>query len=175
MMNLAKVGAVAVGVAVGAMASIASAATVSFTESISVDETYGQSTTIVSGNDLSFEFTALEDLEVQTISLSATGGSAGADLNNIRFGFMMPPTQSLTVFPSGSSAAGIGFLPGGTFTAGQTFQIFVDEAVDGGNANDVQFTLSFETVAPSPVPLPASGALLLAAMGAGALLRRRRG
>lgn len=117
-----------------------------------------------------FTFTALERLNVSSISLAGTGIGA-ANLGAVRFGFTDSKTSSfgvngtVTSFPGGSSSA-TAFLPGGTMDAGDVFTIFWS----GGLTSPVGVTASFFT---TPVPVPAALPLLVGGLAALALVRRK--
>jgi len=129
------------------------------------------------GDDVKFTYTALEELLITGISLSATAAlEAFADpLATVQFGFAFPATEDFSmIVPSGTTAAGLGNLEpadipfsGASMVAGDMFDIFVSN----NSAENVVMTV---TVATAPVPLPASVLLMLAGLGALPIVSRRK-
>lgn len=133
---------------------------------------YTQVGTLVPGGTLTFMFEVAEDLDIDFFSISATGTNAGNDLQNVRFDYDVVTDDTFdTIQVAGNAAAGFDFVPGfGPYTAGDMFSFTFKDGI----RDDVGITLSFETIAPSAVPVPAAGGLLGAALiGAGIAARRR--
>ncbi len=129
-------------------------------------------------------FTATDNITVPTFSITGNGLSNGADLANVRFELLV----------NGSSVGGVGsfdpvntsgvagdntsngaeFFPGSatTIMANQVFGIRFFEAPGTNIASDVLVDVTFNTIA--PIPLPAAAPLLLAGLGGMAFVARRR-
>ena len=139
---------------------------------IGPDESYTEVGTLAPGGTLVFSFEVVEDLDIDTFSVSATGTNSGDDIRNVTFAYDSVTGDTFdNVFSVGKVGAGFDFVPGfGPYAAGDTFSFtFTDGIVD-----NVGITLSFETVIPAAIPVPAAGGmLLLALLGAGAVARRR--
>lgn len=130
-----------------------------FAEVISPDET------------LEFRFEVSEDLMIANYSVSGTGTNTGVDLETITFGFSQPTSDGFDVIQvQGNAAAGIGFLEGRTWRAGDMFSIFVEDGI----RNDVGITLSFATESIAPIPLPATALMLAPVLLGGGLVAMRR-
>ena len=155
-----------------ALPAAAGASTVTYTTDLVVGQVVSEATVIYPGDEIQYTYNVLEDLDILSFSLSATGNSSGGDVADITFGFTSPGTNGYTTITVvGTSAFGGGFLPGLQLSAGDTFSIFYGDGI----INPVAVTLSFLTVAPAPIPIPASGILLGAALlGAVAFAARRR-
>jgi hypothetical protein len=154
------------------MPALANAAAIVFNETVSADENYSFAAVIAPGDSLEWSFTVLEDLVIETFSVSGTGTDAGDDLAAVTFGMFQPTTGTyLMIETIGNVAAGLGFIDGASFLAGDMFSIFFDDGVD----NDVAVTLSFGTQV-AAIPLPATGLLLAPFLLAGGVagLRRRK-
>lgn len=164
--------------AVAAFVAPVTASAATFNEDLNVGVSYSFAQVVSPGGSFNYVFNVLDDIEISAFSISATGtGSTAAiaenDVRDIRFGFSLPATNLFSVVQSmGTTAAGFGFLPGGSFSAGDTFSIFFVDGI----VNDVGLTLSFLTEAPAPVPLPAAGLMLAPVLIAGgvAAVRRRK-
>ena len=125
--------------------------------------------------ELVFEFEVAEPLDIDSFAISATGTNSGADLAAIRFDYEGSAGNTIaTLGGFGSTAFGGASVPAfGPYDTGDviTFRFY------GGTTNIVRFTISFDTLATvSPVPLPAAGGMLAAALlaaGAGSVGRRR--
>lgn len=153
------------------MPALANAATVVSTNNIFADESYSFAGVILPGEIIEFRFFVMEDLQIDDFSLSGTGTDAEEDLLAITFGRFNPPTQGFSEIQNiGSVSAGLGFLDGETFQSGDAFSIFVEDGID----NDVAVTVSFEADSISPIPLPASGLLMLPFLLGGAYAGWRR-
>jgi len=148
----------------------AHAATV-FTSAISAGQFVSEAAVLRRGGLIEFRYNVLEDLNIQSFAVSATGNKSGIDVANIRFGFTNPGTNMFTtVLMTGTSSFGGGFLSGLTLTAGDQFSIFFNDGI----RSKVALTLSFLTKMPSQVPLPAPAILLMAALaGLGAFAKRK--
>ena len=148
------------------------AATILFTNSIGAGQSFTGATDINPGDDVEFRFNVLQNINIGSFAFSATGNNAGADVADIKFGLVMPLTGAFTtIITSGTSAAGLGFLPGASFMMGDMFSIFFEDGV----TNAVGVTVSFRTEL-AAVPLPATALLLgpFLLAGAGAVIRRRK-
>ena len=149
----------------------ATAASILVVNPITAGETYTWTSVINPGDGLEFRFNVLEDLDLASFSLAATGNNGGSDVADIRFGFAMPLDGVFTtIIASGTSAAGLGFLPGASFMMGDVFSIFFEDGI----TDEVGVSVSFRTDV-AAVPLPAT-ALLLGPflLGGGFAAARRR-
>lgn len=156
-----------------AIPALAGAASVTFSEQIAANQNYSFAKVISPGDAIEFRFTALDDFKIVSFSVSGTGTNTEDDVRDIRFGLTEPTSNAFTTVSSvGSSAAGFGFLPGMTYAMGDVFSVFFTDGI----TNDVGLTLSFDTTAVAPIPLPAAGLLLgpVLLAGAAAALRRRK-
>ena len=153
-----------------ALPAAAGASTV-YTSDLYAGDFITEATVISPGQEIEFSYNVMEDLNIASFALSASGNSAGADIGEITFGFTSPgDTHYTTIVSIGSSTFGGGFLPGVQLSAGDTLSIYFTDGI----AHPVSVTLSFLTTAPAPVPLPASGLLLAAAvLGMGAYASRK--
>lgn len=153
-----------------AMPALANSAVIVFNNTLTADQSYTYAGVIQPGDQLEYRFTVLENLRIPTFSMSATGNNAEEDVADIRFGFMEPLTGLFTTIQSiGSVAAGVGFLNGSVFAAGEMFAVIFSDGI----TNDVSVTLSFGTEV-SAVPLPATGLLLAPFLFAGGVAGWRR-
>lgn len=129
----------------------------------------GLNTRLQPGQEFTLPFSPTENVLVN-FALSVTGRVS--DLSKLTFGFSDAVTSTFTITPNGGVGAGTGFLSG-------TFASDFLLSVSGANiAKAVNLTIDWEAAAPAPVPLPAAGLLLGAAllgMGGVAAKRRRRG
>ena len=119
----------------------------------------------------SFTFTATQRAVVSFIALAATGVSSGADIQNVRFGYNSPPSQSFSapvVLPGGSAFA-TGSLIGFTINKGSSFSVYFSEVQQ--LMKTVGVTGSFTVAA---VPIPASLPIFASALALLGLARRRR-
>ena len=155
-----------------ALPAAAGASTITYTSDLVVGQFVSEATVINPGEEIQYTYNVTEDLVIDQFSLSATGNSGGADVADITFGFTSPGTSGYTTIVTvGTSSAGLGFLPGLELAAGDTFSIYYGDGID----HPVSVTLSFLTLAPAPIPVPASGILLGAALlGMGAYATRKR-
>lgn len=159
-----------------ALPMTASAAVVSIdvAENIDADETYSYSYTLAPGDQTSFnfEFTALNDLEIATFSVSSTG-TLLADIQSLRYGTVTPPATPLTTFGGDGGAGSLDFFAGTTMDMNDVFQLYIS----GDVTNATSITLSFGTATsstPLPTPLPAAGLLLGTALVGGGLMSRKK-
>lgn len=169
-MNLGLFRSVAAAGAITLAATGASAITV--TEDLVANTQYTFAQNLAVGGEVVFEFTALEALNIPVFALSASGNNGGIDVGDITFGFTRPTTDTfdiVTVF--GPSASGLDSLPGLSLSASESIEIIFNDGI----AFDASITVSFTTTEIAPVPVPAAGGLLAAALfGAGWVARRRR-
>lgn len=149
---------------------VASAATILVTDSINAAETYTKTSVINPGDDVEFRFNVLQNLTISSFALAATGNNSGLDVADIRFGFAIPVNGMFTtIITSGTSAAGLGFLPGASFVIGDVFSIFFEDGI----TDEVGVTVSFRTDV-AAVPLPATALLLGPFLLAGGIAGARR-
>ena len=111
------------------------------------------------------QFVATKALRISDIALSATG--TAANIGKVRFG-LTPATMTTfsTIVPAGRQAFGGARLPGGTLARGDAFTIYWAETIDA----PVSIAAAFAT---SAIPLPAALPLLVGALGALGLARRK--
>lgn len=121
---------------------------------------------------LDFSFDVQEALDIETISIAATGTNGGLDLGAVTFSYNGGPSQSFgTINNFGGVGAAFSFIPGGgPFAAGDTVTIsFLD-----GIVRKVGVTVSFDTAEIAPIPLPAAGLMLLTVLAGGTAVARRK-
>ena len=154
-----------------ALSAAAGASTVTYNSDLSAGQNVTEAAVLMPGDEILFSYNVMDDLNIASFALSASGNSAGADIGNITFGFTSPgDTHYTTIVSIGSSTFGGGFLPGVQLSAGDTLSIYFTDGI----AHPVSVTLSFLTTAPAPVPLPASGVLLaVALLGMGVYASRK--
>lgn len=154
------------------LAPTANAATVTYSTDLAVGSIINEAQVILPGEELEFQYTALEDLNIVSFSLSGTGNSMGGDVEDITFGFTSPGTNPFTtIMLSGNTAFGGGFLDGFSLMAGEVFSIFFSDGI----TNPVPITLSFQADPPLAIPVPASGLFLGSALvGFGLFASRKR-
>jgi len=149
----------------------AGASTVTYTSDLYADDYITEATVLNPGDEIEFTYNVMEDLDIASFALAASGNNAGADIGAITFGFASPgDTHYTTIVSIGSSTFGGGFLPGVQLSAGDTLSIYFNDGIE----HPVSVTLSFLTTAPAPIPLPASGVLLaVALLGMGVYASRK--
>jgi len=154
----------------GVAAALALAPLSAAAVTINAGQAYTFNDTLAVGGQVVFDFQVAEDLNVDVFSLSASGNNAGVDVGNVEFSYDTVTGDTFNqVFVFGQSASAVDFVPSfGPWSAGESFAFTFDDGIKF----PVSVTLSFTTIA--PVPLPASGLMLLGAMGGAAALRRRK-
>lgn len=154
------------GIGIGASPA---AVDVSIGDDVTLIGTFDPSVTPVE-TQVNFTFTALEDLIVTGLSLTANGAAVDISAFTIE---TTPPLVGDTMFsvisPSASNAVGFAFYDEFSVLAGEDIVLNVNIA--GGVANGASVTLQFDTIA--PVPLPAALPLMLGAVGGLFALRRK--
>jgi len=137
---------------------------------ITAGNAYTFNDTIAPGGQVVFDFEVGDDLDVDVFALSASGNNGGDDVANVTFAYSTVTGDTFSqVFVFGSSAAAVDSVPSfGPWSAGDSFSFTFDDGID----LPVSLTLSFTTIA--PVPVPASGLMLLGAVAGAAALRRRK-
>lgn len=164
---------VLVAAAVMMLPFAAHAATITYTSNLTSGQFVSEARVIQPGDSLEFQYNVLENLIIGSFAVSATGNDAGGDVVDIRFGFTSPATNGFTTITTvGTSSFGGGFLPALVLSAGDVFSVFFEDGI----TNAVSIGLSFESSAPSAVPLPATGALfggLMALFGLIAMRKRK--
>lgn len=171
-MNMKMIATAAV-LALGSMATSASALTILSKNGFYSDGVQG----LVTGNSISFDFQASEDLRVlDFLSVTGNGGNGGNDIAKAQFGYtgatitdVMRHFAASEITVNGATATGQASLDGFVLSAGDTFS--VDFAYDPGGTFTIDMDFSFVTAA---VPVPAAGFLLLGGLGGLAALRRRK-
>lgn len=120
-----------------------------------------------------FTFTALERLKVNNITVVGVGSSGGLDLAKIGYTLSAPMMtgglDTVVAVPFTLTRIGFSTFTGGYFSAGQSFTIAFNAI--SPVTNNVNLSVDMLT---SPVPVPAAGLMLLAALGGAAALRRRQ-
>ena len=120
-----------------------------------------------------FTFTPTERVSIDSIALGGFGDSVMTDLRRLSYTLSSPATTgrlnvaappSPLVFAFGAAA-----VAGGTFEAGETFTLTFSARQP--TALPLTVFAAFNTAA---VPIPASGLMLLAALGGMAAMRRRK-
>ena len=126
------------------------------------------------GDTLVIQYTALDIFDIEEFSITANGLSAGSDIRSLTFDYAingMTVAAGLTfndVRVSRGTANSTEFLPGyDRLTAGDVFTL----TFLGTTVRPVALTVVFETI---PVPVPAAGGLLAAALLGGMAAGRRR-
>ena len=175
MLNFIK--GTALALAFGLTAGAASAAVLLIDPVVSEGDDELAFGTVFNGDPAEFEYTADGDIKINEFSLTANGfSSTGQNIKNLTIE-VVSPTGSVTQFAfdpvnSGATLSNSEEIFGGfNVLDGQTFAINVFVTGPGANNLPVALTLAFQAVA---VPLPASGLLLLGALGAAAAVRRRK-
>lgn len=109
-------------------------------------------------------------VQIGQTSFTGIGFNNGADLALVRFGFGTPPGTSFASYDFNlGSTSGLGVLP--SFTTSSPFTIYIET---GATAFSTFVGYGFSVTALPAVPVPASGGLLLLAVGGIAALRRRK-
>lgn len=147
--------------------------------SLAVGDFFTGSANIAGGESITYNFDVTETILVSNFAAAGTGHDSGNDLMNIRFGYALAgATDAATIpysqiFEFGSVAAAVGSISGQRFDAGDNFFFTFANLGDATDANRdlVGTTVSFDV---APIPVPAAGFLLLGALGAGALMGRRK-
>ena len=124
---------------------------------------------LAKGDTAQYVYTAIERLRFSEIALSGTDGKSGNALKTIKFGSNFPPSMGFPtiVVIAGTTAFGGGSLPGGILNAGESLTIYWEN----GTVGQVPVTASFNT---TEVPLPAALPLLVGAVAALGIARRRK-
>lgn len=124
-----------------------------------------------------FDFVAGQDLTIPGFSLAAVGNSGGADIDKIMVSFVPENGKSTLLTSSGKigdTAWGGGTMLGFSVNEGDSWSILFQVANGQSVKRDVGVELAFLPEAVAPVPLPAAGVLLLAAVAAGGVVGRRK-
>lgn len=137
------------------------------------------SANLYAGEEITYTFDVLDTLTIQRFAVAGTGFDSGSDLMNVRFGYGLAGESDVAtspyeqIFEYGSVASAVGSINGQTFSAGDSFFFSFANNGDGTDANNdlVGTTVSFDV---APIPVPAAGFLLLGALGAGAVVGRRK-
>lgn len=167
-----------------ALGTAASAATLSGNANntdfeLGLGDFFTGSANISAGENITYNFDVLDTLVIRNFAVAGTGFDSGADLMNVRFGYGLTgetdvaTTPYSQIFEFGTVASAIGSIDGQTFSEGDSFFFTFANNGDGTDANQdlVGTTVSFDV---APIPVPAAGFLLLGALGAGALVGRRK-
>ena len=175
------------GAALFALANAASAVTLEGNADLTdfdlfLGDNFVGSANISAGEEVTYTFDVLDDLTIRQFAVSGSGFDSGADLVNVRYGFGydigtedgVADNSYDQIFEYGTVASAVGSITGQTFEAGDFFFFsFLNTGDPSDAANDtVGTTVAFDTVA--PIPVPAAGFLLLGALGAGAVVGRRK-
>ena len=154
-----------------ALPAAAGASTVTYNSDLSAGQNVTEAAVLMPGDEILFSYNVMDDLNIASFALSASGNTADADIGHITFAFTSSgDTHYPTIVSIGTSTFGGGFLPGVQLSAGDTLSIYFTDGI----AHPVSVTLSFLTTAPAPVPLPASGVLLaVALLGMGVYASRK--
>ncbi len=145
---------------------------------IFADQPYTFGTVLSNQFSTAFSFEVAEDLDIASFVVNATDTNGGSDIISTTFSYNVVSGATFdTVFSSsgtlgdpGATGTGFSFIPGwGGYATGDVINFAFNAAV----VDDVSLGLSFQTTQPTSVPIPATGALLLTALGAVALRKRR--
>ena len=145
---------------------------------LSLMDNFVGSVNISAGEDITYTFDVLDDLTIRQFAVSGSGFDAGADLMNVRYGYGQTAgdvvdRQYDQIFEYRTVASAVGSVTGQSFEAGETFFFtFLNTGDPSDPANETEgTTVSFDV---APISVPAAGFLLLGALGAGALVGRRK-
>lgn len=132
-------------------------------------DTYGVETFSLGANQKkTLEFTPSAPLSVAFV-IAATSKTVG-DLGTVKFGTTYSAEDSLWTWTTPGLAHGFGDID--FSSVDDMFSFFVST---GETKNPIGFTVSWTTESPAPVPLPAAGLLLGAALlGMGGVAAKRR-
>ncbi|MDH2328476.1 hypothetical protein QCN27_16610 [Cereibacter sp. SYSU M97828] len=132
-------------------------------------DSYGVETFTLGANATkTLEFTPTAPLSVEFV-IAATGKTAG-DLGTVKFGTTYSAEKDLWTWSTPKLAYGAGEIDFASVE--DMFSFFV---TTGETKNPIGFTVSWTTESPAPVPLPAAGLLLGAALlGMGGVAAKRR-
>ena len=134
-------------------------------------EAYSLSGTLDAGDaSLAITLDIEEALMIDAFALSGSGTNFGMDLSEIRFGFQAPldaQFDHVISFDGVSEASAFDVIYGRIFAAGETVTL----TFAGHIQNPASVTVSFDT---APIPVPAAGGLLLAALTGLGLARRTK-
>ncbi len=177
--NILLTAAVAASTVFGAGA--VSAATVGPDGFLSVgDQGFGSTILDPNTND-QFKFTASEALRIKDFSVTGNGFNEGDDLMQLTFGtnrtgttgvYDQSGTFDMTEIKFRGDVANAGdFLDGFTLAANESFYFLFSY---GNGSDPLLANVTFDAIAPAPVPLPAAGGMLLFALGATGYVARRK-
>ena len=163
-------------VAIIATPMTASASTVKHFARIGAGEDFDVSRSIAPSDDkfdrLVFKFKALDDFTIDGFALSMSGTN-NRDVWKSRYRIVLPKGADRQPFRRFQVSDSVGAakltLPGHDFVTGDKFKVVFKTKAE----NATNFDVSFTTV-PAQVPVPATGLLLLTAIGGAAALRRRK-
>ncbi|PZX13512.1 putative secreted protein [Palleronia aestuarii] len=137
-----------------------------------------------SGTSFQYDYQVSEDLFVREFALSAVGFNNGTDIEKIMASLIPGDGDSVmldaaentdTDAGAGRVTFGGAFLSGMSFQSGDTFSILFRVEDGSTTSSNVGVQASFTPVAaPTPVPVPAAGGLLLTALLAGGFAARRK-
>ena len=140
---------------------------------IDPDQSYTFADILSPDDVLTYSFQVSAALNIANFVVTATDTNGGGDIATTTFsyyvvtddGFDTIVSSSGTLGDADATGAGISFVSGwGPYSAGQIFHFMFKENI----LDPVSIGLSFQTTAVpiAPVPLPATGGLLLLALGA---------
>jgi len=151
------------------MPAVASAATVTYDETLTTNDYATYSGTLTPGSSVTYTFDVGSGLEVTGLSLTGSGKSSGSDLSKVTYTVDGVTYTYQYIYTSGTASAAFSVEDG--FTATDAFTVTISLASTAAKA--VSYTLSLTTGA--AVPLPASAALLGSVLlGAGGIALRRK-
>lgn len=124
--------------------------------------------TLGANSTKTLEFTPTTPLSVEFV-IAATGKTTG-DLGTVKFGTTYSAEDSLWTWTTPKLAYGAGDIDFAAVDG--TFSFFIST---GATKEPISFAVSWTTESPAPVPLPAAGLLLGAALvGMGGVAAKRR-